>query len=376
MPPAERSIDVAGECPFTIDRPVMTQRWLDVTFAHWPVEPAAVAALLPPELEPDLHDGWAWVSLVGFEMDDLRLTGLPAIPTTHRFVEFNVRTYVVGPDGPGVWFCSLDVPNWLPVLVARAGFALPYDKGAVAVTRQDEQLGWFVQRTWPGRSSAELVVRATGERIDAAADPLATFLTARWRLYARTRGGLVLTAPVHHEPWPLERAELVSVDTSVADAAGLPVAGVPIVHLATGVSVRVGLPRPVRSTPLPTGPLVVHFDDDCGFCSACVRVLSRFSDPTVSYEPTRHLGDPRLAKLSEVAIIVTGDGSGFASGVDGVAAVLRRSGLWGTLAGAVLRAPGVHVLAGVVYARIAANRQWISRRLGLKAACDLPIRDA
>ena len=373
MSRTEPTIDEAGHCPFTIDRAVMTQQWRDVTFAHWPIDPAAVQALLPPELEPDLYDGQAWVSLVGFEMDELRIPGVPPIPTTHRFVEFNVRTYVVGPDGPGVWFCSLDVPNWLPALVARAGFALPYDKGSVAVTRQGDRLGWFVQRTWPDRCEGELVVRRTGVRVDAGTDPLATFLTARWRLYATTRGGVVLSAAVHHEPWPLEHGELISVNTGVADSAGLPVEGEPIVHVASGVGVRVALPRPVRMLRLPTGPLVVHFDDDCGFCSACVRVLTRFTDSTVSYEPARKLDDPRLARLSEVAIIVTGDGAA-ASGVDGVAAVLRRSGIIGGLVAALLRAPGVHLLASVVYARIAANRQWISRRLGLKAACDLPIR--
>jgi uncharacterized protein YqjF (DUF2071 family)/predicted DCC family thiol-disulfide oxidoreductase YuxK len=367
------SLPVAGECPFTIDRAVMTQHWRDATFAHWPVEADAVRALLPPMLEPDLFEGRAWVSLVGFEMDALRIPGVPPIPTTHRFVEFNVRTYVTGPDGPGVWFCSLDVPNWLPVLVARAGFALPYDKGSVAVTRHDGRIGWFVQRTWPEAADAELVVRPTGVMVDAGTDDLATFLTARWRLYASTRGGVVLTAPVQHEPWPLEQAELVSVSTGVATAAGLPVEGEPILHYASGVHVRVGAPRPVQVTDLPSGELTVHFDDDCGFCSACVRLLSRVTDPSVRYEPARLLDDPRLATLSEVAIIVTGDGTP-AAGVDGVAAVLRRSGLLGRVCASLLRAPVIHGIAGVVYAWIAARRQKISRKLGLKAACELPIR--
>lgn len=373
MPDHIPSTPVAGECPFFIDRAVMSQRWSDVTFAHWPVEPDAVRALLPAGLEPDLFNGQAWVSLVGFEMDELRITGFPPIPTTQRFVEFNVRTYVVGPSGPGVWFCSLDVPNWLPVLVARAGFALPYDKGSVAVTRRADQIGWFVQRTWPDRSQAELVVRRTGVTVDATADPLATFLTARWRLYASTRGGLTLTAPVHHEPWPLEQAELLSVDTGVATAAGLPVVGEPILHFASGVNVRVGAPRPVRSTELPTGQLTVHFDDDCGFCSSCVRLLSRVTDQSVRYEPARLLDDPRLATLSEVAIIVTGDGPA-AAGVDGVAAVLQRSGSVGSVCAWVLRLPVIHEIAGAVYRWVANHRQMISRRLGLKAACDLPIR--
>jgi uncharacterized protein YqjF (DUF2071 family) len=30
--------------------PVLLSQWLAVTFVHWPVEPAAVQALLPPGL--------------------------------------------------------------------------------------------------------------------------------------------------------------------------------------------------------------------------------------------------------------------------------------------------------------------------------------
>ena len=36
-----------GTCPFTIDRPVMRQRWERLTFLHWPFEPADVQRLLP-----------------------------------------------------------------------------------------------------------------------------------------------------------------------------------------------------------------------------------------------------------------------------------------------------------------------------------------
>ena len=65
-------------------------------------------------LAPDCFDGSAWVSLVTFQMRSLRITHVPTIPTTHNFAEVNVRTYVNGPDGPGVWFCSLDAPSVLP----------------------------------------------------------------------------------------------------------------------------------------------------------------------------------------------------------------------------------------------------------------------
>lgn len=366
------SNESGGEfCPHEIKRPVMRQRWVDATFAHWPVEPDLVRAVLPAGLEPDLFDGRAWVSLVGFDMDGLRVTGLPPIPTTSHFPEFNVRTYVTGPSGPGVWFCSLDVPNWLPVLVARLGFALPYDRGAVDVQRTPTTIGWSVSRTWPDKSDGALSVRLTDERVDFSRDPLAVFLTSRWRLYATTVGGVLLTAPLIHEPWPLTKAELIDVRTGLADSAGLPVTGEPIVHHAARVSVLVGMPRLVAKPKKARSPIVVHFDDDCGVCSASVRFLRRFTDSTVTYEPNRYLDDPALERLAEEALIVTGDGGPWFA-VAAVSKALGRTGPLGRVAGGLIALPVIRSLAGIVYRLVARNRQRISARLGLVAACRLP----
>jgi len=45
-PAAEPPVGAAGEpspvCPFTVDRPVMQQRWERLTFLHWAYQPAAV----------------------------------------------------------------------------------------------------------------------------------------------------------------------------------------------------------------------------------------------------------------------------------------------------------------------------------------------
>lgn len=358
-------------CPHVISRPVMTQIWRDVTFAHWPVDVAAVEALLPPDLRVDTFDGSAWVSLVGFEMDQLRLRGFPAIPTTHRFLEFNVRTYVVGPDGPGVWFCSLDVAHWLPAVVARVGFALPYDKGSVTVQRERSRVVWTVDRTWPDRAQGSLAVSLDREEArPAGGDSLATFLTSRWRLYAVTRGGRVVTAPVEHEPWPLTSARFIGSDTGLATNARLPVDGDPIVHHASAVHVRVGLPKflPRRRA---RGELTVWFDDDCGVCSASVRRLRTVTDTSVVFRPNRELADEQLRVVSGDAIVVTAGGDSW-SAVDGIAIILERAGWWGRLGAQFLRLPGVHALAGCVYRWVAANRSRISARLGLAAGCDLP----
>jgi uncharacterized protein YqjF (DUF2071 family) len=77
--------------------------------------------------------------------------------------------------------------------------------------------------------------------------PLETFLTARFRLYARLGHRHLLTAPVRHEPWPLRQADLEEVDLGLVEAAGYHLAG-PADHVraADPVAVTIGLPRLLR----------------------------------------------------------------------------------------------------------------------------------
>lgn len=352
----------------------MSQKWRDVSFAHWPVPVELVRAIIPEELEVDTFDGTAWVSLVGFEMDELRLRGFPAIPTTDRFLEFNVRTYVTGPFGPGVWFCSLDVAQWLPTLVARIGFALPYDKGAVDRIVDDGTVTWTVDRTWPDRASGRLVFESTGDAV-AEVDELSVFLTSRWRLYASTRGGRLVSAPVEHEKWTLTDARVVEVDAGLATAAGLPVDGPAIAHHGGDVSVRVGRPVLVPRTRRQRTPIVVWFDEDCGLCSTSVRTVRPFAHWSVRFRPNHQLTDPTLRALSDEAIVVE-VGSQVLTGVDAVAMLLSWCGLGGRLLAGILRLPGVHALASVIYRQVARNRGRISARLGLATGCDLPRTSA
>ena len=72
----------------------MFQRWHDLLFAHWPIEPERMRALVPAALELDLFDGQAWLAVVPFRMSAIRLRGLPPVPGTSAFEELNVRTYV------------------------------------------------------------------------------------------------------------------------------------------------------------------------------------------------------------------------------------------------------------------------------------------
>jgi uncharacterized protein YqjF (DUF2071 family) len=223
----------------------MLQGWKRISYAHWPVPAADVQAQLPPGLLADTFDGSAWVGLVAFHMERIRIPGTPAVPYFGTFPETNVRTYVTDLDGrPGVWFDSLDVTRLLPVVVARTSYRLPYMWSKMSISVDDRLITYKAQRRWPtSRGATSLMSIRPGGPIRTG--KLDAFLTARWGLYTQL-GSRLAYAPVEHEAWPLQRAQLEHLRDDLVSAAGYRLPSVePIVHYSEGVDVRIGLPRTV-----------------------------------------------------------------------------------------------------------------------------------
>lgn len=219
----------------------MRQEWRDLAYVHWRYEPEVVQALLPPALTVDTFDGSAWVGLIPFSMRDIGLPHGPAMPYFGSFPEINVRTYVIRNGRPGVWFFSLDVNRFLPAVVARLTYRLPYCWGRASHVVSDGVWTTHVKRRWPQAAPDTTIEIRPGDPIEP--DDLDHFLTARWGLYSATRRG-VRYAPVDHEPWPLRSAMVVRADTGLIEAAGLPrPTGDPHARCSPGVAVRIGRPR-------------------------------------------------------------------------------------------------------------------------------------
>ena len=229
-------------CPEPVKRAVMVQQWQDLAYIHWRYPIEEIQALLPAGIEVDSFDGSAWVGLIPFSMRNIGLPRMPAVPYFGSFPEVNVRTYVRRNGIPGVWFFSLDVNRFLPALVARVSYFLPYCWGKASNKRTDTTLETEVRRHWPSRASSSIRV-SIGDPIESP-DELSVFLSARWGLYSRGIGKGVRYAPVDHETWPLWTAKLESLNDTLLTAAGLsaPI-GDPHVMFSPGVSVRIGLPR-------------------------------------------------------------------------------------------------------------------------------------
>jgi uncharacterized protein YqjF (DUF2071 family) len=223
----------------------MRQSWHDLLFAHWPVEPAALRAAVPAELELDTFDGAAWLGIVPFRMSGVRLRGLPPLPRAAAFPELNVRTYVRRGARPGVWFFSLDAASRGAVRAARTWFGLPYFDAEMAAAERGGWIEYASRRTHRGAPPAELRARyrPVGAVERAAAGSLAEFLTERYRLYA-LRGGRLLAGEIHHPPWPLQpaAAELERETLSAASGIRLPPSA-PVLHFARRIDVLLWPPR-------------------------------------------------------------------------------------------------------------------------------------
>jgi uncharacterized protein len=187
----------------------MLQRWANLLFLHWMVDPEVIQPTLPRGLSVDTFKGMAWIGIVPFCMRRVRPTSLPFLATD--FLELNLRTYVRDhKENPGVWFYSLDANHPLAVITARLFFALPYLHAKIQVEVRNEETRYFCQR----RGSAKVLqyqFRPTDGLREAKFGSLEFFLIERYRLFASRRDQL-FTGRVYHSPYPLRRAVVSNLD--------------------------------------------------------------------------------------------------------------------------------------------------------------------
>lgn len=233
---------------------VMTQRWQDLLFAHWPIAPEIMRALVPPQLELDLFDGAAWVGVVPFRMSNVRPRRISALPWLSAFPELNVRTYVRVPSAhnpkPGVYFFSLDAANPVAVSVARTAYQLPYFRANMTVRHRGELIHYASRRTHAGVPTAQFIGNygPTSHIYNAAAGTLEHWLTERYCLYTVGRKGQVLRGEIQHKPWPLQHARAQIEVNTMAAAATIPLPETePLLHFAANIDVLVWPLQRVRA---------------------------------------------------------------------------------------------------------------------------------
>lgn len=216
----------------------MAQTWHDLLFAHWPIAPETMRALVPPQLTLDTYDGQCWVGVVPFWMSGVRPRGIPTIPGLSEFPELNVRTYVTVNGKPGVYFFSLDACSRLAVSTARALYHLPYFFADMEARVHGNEVAYRCERRnsrakFRGTYSPDTPVKLREP------GTLEHWLTERYCLYT-VHGSQVYRCEVHHLPWPLEDATAAIALNTMASPAGIVLPDAPpLLHFAKKLEVLI-----------------------------------------------------------------------------------------------------------------------------------------
>lgn len=181
----------------------LTARWENLILISYRVKPEQLASYMPPGLIPDTIDGSAFVSLVPFEFNDIRVKGF-RIPFHVNFPEINLRFYVKNSQDRGVVFIREFVPNFLTPIVANSIYNENYQR--VKMSGSLYESGSEIQvrhKILLDGKEFNLKLKAENKPFKPGADSTEHFFKEHKWGFGKTRRGGLLTYRVDHPVWEI-----------------------------------------------------------------------------------------------------------------------------------------------------------------------------
>lgn len=219
----------------------MHQTWGKLLFMHWRIDENLLRPHIPDSLEIDTYGGSAWIAIAPFTMWDVRALPpyVPPVPGLSSMHELNVRTYVHHNGVPGVWFFSLDTNSSAAVIGARTVYHLPYYYAAIDLTQRGRKITYELSRDDDPPAGFKAAWTIGDPLPQSQPGSKEFFLTERYLLYTEDDDQLY-RARIHHDPWPLQEAELTKWGSTMLEASRLTQPkNDPIVHYAEEIDVEI-----------------------------------------------------------------------------------------------------------------------------------------
>jgi uncharacterized protein len=216
----------------------LTARWTNLVLLNFRVPADLIARLAPDGTEPDLHEGQAYISIVGFRFDRVRVFGIP-IPLHASFDEVNLRYYVrrvvAGETRHGVVFVREIAARRAVALIANRLYHEHYVvcpmRSSHSISNSQLDTSDRVEYSWRNCSSPtrgrrhrpqlparwNCVAARVGARVAAPApNSLEEFIIEHYWAYTHGRDGRTREYRVVHRPWRVAPTTNVTWDCDVA----------------------------------------------------------------------------------------------------------------------------------------------------------------
>jgi uncharacterized protein len=176
------------------------QEWHNTMFFHWEVPVFFLEEHIPQGLKLDVFNNMAWISLVSFEVKNMRLRNLPSLPFISQFHEINIRTYVIKDNKPGIYLFSIETDKLIEVLLTRCLIGLPYQKAKIKTTPNR-----LISKNKPQQQYLDITI---GKKRPLTEEKtlLDFWLTERHALYENCSGKMC-RFDIHHKEWDLKNLD-------------------------------------------------------------------------------------------------------------------------------------------------------------------------
>lgn len=179
---------------------ITEQTWEQVLFLHWQVDAKRLQDQVPFEL--DLYQGNAVLSIVPFQMNDIRFPFIPVVPHFSRLLELNIRTYVKHQGKRGIYFFTLDTDSKMGAWIANSFFHLPYRLAKISACFTNEKYKFESER-----ENYSFQVEANIQKTSKVKTEFDHWALERYHLFTKTRSD-TYRGDVFHEPWVLSEVKI------------------------------------------------------------------------------------------------------------------------------------------------------------------------
>ncbi|MGD0546819.1 MAG: DUF2071 domain-containing protein [Terracidiphilus sp.] len=187
----------------------MTAEWKNLSMFNYAVNSSLLEPFVPSSTELDAFEGKIYLSLVGFEFNRSRVSGLTVL-FHQAFEEVNLRFYVKRSGKRGVVFISEFVPKFAVAAVARLAYKEKYLCVPMAHRIETHTEGHITsaEYTWgSGQNRCSMRIETEGASYLPPDGSLSQFITEHYWGYSAQPDGGSVEYEVQHPQWSVRNSK-------------------------------------------------------------------------------------------------------------------------------------------------------------------------